>query len=134
MRIVVDTNILIAALISRGICHELMERWFINHTLITSAFILNELREKLVTKFKYSTETADEAVLLLGSRMQKVVPVALSQPTSRDPDDDNVLATAKTGKCECIITGDKDLLVLGEFEGIRIFTPREFSNYELSLD
>ena len=62
--------------------------------------------------------------------MQLVVPVNLSSPICRDADDDNVLATAKSGNCECIITGDKDLLVLVEFEGIKIYTPREFLNFE----
>lgn len=130
MRVVVDTNVLIAALISRGFCHELLEHCFLNHTLITSDFILQEVREKLVEKFKYSTETADLAVELFSSRMQMVIPLALSTPVSRDADDDNILATAVAGDCECIITGDNDLLVLKEFDGIKIFSPREFADYE----
>lgn len=130
MRIVVDTNVLIAALISRGFCHELLEYCFLNHTLITSDFILQEVREKLVEKFKYSTETADLAIGLLSSRMQIAIPLALSTPVSRDADDDNILATALAGNCECIITGDNDLLVLKEYEGIPIFTPREFADHE----
>lgn len=130
MRTVPDTNVLIAALISRGFCHELLEHCFLNHILVTSEFILGEVKEKLVEKFKYSTETADEAVALFRSRMQVVTPVALSSPVSRDPDDDNILATAVAGKCDCIITGDKDLLVLKQFEGIKILSPREFSDQE----
>ena len=130
MRTVPDTNVLIASLISRGFCHELVEYCFLNHTLITSEFILDELKEKLVEKFKYSTETAEEAVALFRSRMQVVTPVTLSTPVSRDPDDDNILATAVAGNCECIITGDKDLLVLKKFEGIKILSPREFSDQE----
>jgi len=62
--------------------------------------------------------------------MQVVTPVALSSPVSRDPDDDNILATAVAGNCDCIITGDKDLLVLEQFEDIKIFSPREFSDQE----
>ena len=62
MRIVIDTNVLIASLISRGLCHELLERLVVNHTLVTSRFILDELSEKLVTKFKYEPEIAAEAV------------------------------------------------------------------------
>jgi predicted nucleic acid-binding protein len=51
---------------------------------------------------------------------------SLDEPVSRDPDDDNVLAAANAGRCEAIVTGDKDLLVLGEFAGIPILTPRQF--------
>lgn len=130
MRIVVDTNVLIAALISRGFCHELLEHCLLNHTMITSDFILDELREKLVEKFRYLPDTADEAVSLLSSRMQMVIPLALSAPASRDPDDDNILTTAVAGNCKCIIAGDSDLLVLKEFDSIKIFTPRGFFDYE----
>jgi putative PIN family toxin of toxin-antitoxin system len=130
VRLVPDTNVLIASLISRGFCHELLECCFLNHTLVTSEFILGELKEKLVEKFKYSTETAEEAVALFRSRMQVVTPIALASPVSRDPDDDNILATALAGNCDFIITGDKDLLVLKQFEGIKILNPREFSDQE----
>jgi len=50
----------------------------------------------------------------------------------RDPDDDNILAAAVSGKCDCIITGDKDLLVLKEYEGIDIFSPRDFLTNEIT--
>lgn len=130
MRIVFDTNVLIAALISRGFCHELLEHCVLTHTLITSDFILDEVREKLITKFKYSVNLADEARGLLSSRMQLVIPSRLSSPASRDSDDDNVIATAVAGHCDWIITGDGDLLVLKKFEGIRIVTPRQFMDEE----
>jgi uncharacterized protein len=50
----------------------------------------------------------------------------LESPVCRDPDDDNILAAAISGKCNCIITGDKDLLVLKQYEGVDIFSPRDF--------
>ncbi len=130
MRIVPDTNVLIASLISHGLCHELLEYCFLNHILFTSEFVLGEVREKLIEKFEYSIETADEAVALFRSRMQIAEPSALSYQVSRDPDDDNILAAAVAGKCDFIITGDKDLLVLKHFEGIKILSPKEFSVVE----
>jgi predicted nucleic acid-binding protein len=54
------------------------------------------------------------------------VPSGSLLPVSRDPDDDHVLAAAVVGEADCIVTGDKDLLVLDPYEGIRIVTPREF--------
>jgi putative PIN family toxin of toxin-antitoxin system len=97
--------------------------------LLTSDFILNETREKLTDKFDYA-DLADEAVSLLRSRMELVVPAKLERQVCRDPDDDNVLAAAVSGKCDCIITGDKDLLVLKEYEGITILSPRDFITNE----
>ena len=126
MKIVFDTNVIIAALIARGVCHELLEHCVLRHTVVTSDFILNETNEKLTEKFAYPVELADEAVALLRSRMKLVTPAKLQQQVCRDPDDDNVLALAVSGECDCIITGDKDLLVLKAYEGIAILTPREF--------
>lgn len=48
----------------------------------------------------------------------------------RDADDDHVLATARTGECACIVTGDKDLLVLDAYDGVAIVSPRDFWAFE----
>ena len=131
MRILLDTNVLIAALIARGVCHQLLEHCVRNHELVTSEFILNELREKLVEKFNYSAQVADEVIELLRSRMEVAPATVLDAPVCRDPDDDNVLAAALAGDCAAIVTGDNDLLVLKEFRQIEIITPRIFLTSEL---
>lgn len=130
MKIVLDTNVLIAAFVSRGYCHELFENCARQHTLITSDFILNEFQEKLAKKFKYEAEEISQAFDLLLSRMKVVVPVRLDMQICRDSDDDNVIATAIAGECDCIITGDKDLLVVKQYQSINIFSPNEFRTLE----
>jgi predicted nucleic acid-binding protein len=61
----------------------------------------------------------------------KVVSAAkLEGQVCRDPDDDNILGAAISGGCDCIVTGDKDLLVLKQYEGIEILSPREFITNE----
>ena len=130
MRIVLDTNVLIAAFITRGVCSELLEHCVRQHELVTSDFILNEFREKLTGNIKFTFEEAGAAAALLLTRTIVVDPAGLASPICRDPDDDNVLATAVAGSCDCIITGDKDLLVLQRFSGIDITSPRDFLEYE----
>ena len=130
MRIVLDTNVLIAAFIARGVCNELLEHCSQTHDLITSQFILDEFREKLTGRFKFTAEESSAAINLLLTKIQVVEPVKLNSPVSRDEDDDNIIATAVAGHCDCIITGDNDLLVLREFDGIAIIKPAEFSKYE----
>lgn len=130
MKIVLDTNVLIAALIARGTCHELLEHCVLRHDLFTSEFILEETHEKLIEKFGYTAELAAEAVSVLRSRMKVITPSKLESQVCRDPDDDNILAAAVSGDCDCIITGDKDLLVLEQHEGIDIFRPRDFLENE----
>ena len=130
MRIVLDTNVLIAALIARGTCSELLEHCVLRHELITSDFILNELREKLVEKFKYPDTLANEAITVLRSRMKVITPSPLEIPVCRDADDDNILAAAVDANCDCIVTGDKDLLVLNPYQTVAILSPRTFLDVE----
>jgi len=130
MRIVLDTNVLIASLISRGKCHVLVEHSLEVHAIISSQFILNELSEKLQKKFKYAPEEITEALSIFQSKMEIVIPIQLEQQVCRDIDDDWVLATALSGKAQCIVTGDKDLLVIARFENIDIISPNDFQTYE----
>jgi len=130
MRIVLDTNVLIASLISRGKCYALVEHSLEVHEIISSTFILDELAEKLQKKFKYETEDITEALSIFRSRMEIVIPSQLEQQVCRDIDDDWVLATALVGKAQCIVTGDKDLLAITRFEDIDIIAPVDFQTYE----
>lgn len=124
MRVLLDTNVLIAAFIStRGRCAELLEHCAQAHELVTSDALLEEYHDKLVTKFRLPHEAADARIALLRSQIEVVQPAPLSAPVSRDPDDDQVLAAAVTANCRCIITGDQDLLVLGSYDGSRSSPP-----------
>ena len=130
MRVVLDTNVLIAAFISRGVCHQVFEQCAIHHELISAAELVEELKDKLVTKFRYSEEDIAAVTQLVQSRTQIVIPVSLKESVCRDPDDDVVLATAVAGDVTCIVTGDEDLLVLKVFQGIDIIRPEDFATYE----
>lgn len=130
MRIVLDTNVLIAAAISRGVCHKLLEYCLVEHTLITSDFVLGELRDKLVGKFGHSPDIVDQIVEVLAGHLELVVPSDVSGAVRRDPDDDNILGTALAGNCRLIISGDSDLLDLRKFDQIVIMSPREFLESE----
>ena len=126
MKIVLDTNVLIAAFITHGTCNELLEHCAVNHEVILSGFILGELKDKLVRKFGFTTHEADSAAQLLTSRCALVTPLALTEPICRDSDDDKIIGTALAGDCECIVTGDKDLLDLGQVKGVSMISPSDF--------
>jgi putative PIN family toxin of toxin-antitoxin system len=130
VRVVCDTNVLIAAFVARGVCHELLEHCERLHELVTSEFILREFEEKLLTKFRVPPLSASEAVTMLRSRFEVVQEVALEAPVSRDPDDDWILSVAVVGNCACIVTGDRDLLDLKEHRGIPIIVPGSFWRFE----
>jgi putative PIN family toxin of toxin-antitoxin system len=130
VRLVFDTNVLVAAVVASGVCRDLVEYCTEHHQLVTSSFILGELREKLDRKFKLTSDVVEGVLASFEARMQVVAPSPLDPPVCRDPDDDWVLATAVAGKCECVITGDRDLLDLIEVAGIRILRPRAFLDLE----
>lgn len=130
MRLVLDTNVLIAAFISHGVCNELFEHCMLNYDVVLSKFILTELKDKLTGKFKFTAREANDAVRLLKSRCEIVTISPLDTPVCRDPDDDSIIATALAGECACIITGDRDLLDLNSACGIQILPPGSFWQFE----
>jgi putative PIN family toxin of toxin-antitoxin system len=130
MRLVLDANVLIAAFVARGTCAELLEYCVREHEPVTSEAILEEARRNLVDKIRVTAAQADQTVRLLRTRLEVVEPAALEHPVCRDPDDDVVLGTAVAGRCEAIVTGDKDLLDLVEHGAIRMVSPRAFWSFE----
>ncbi|MGH7230968.1 MAG: PIN domain-containing protein [Nitrospiraceae bacterium] len=62
--------------------------------------------------------------------MTVVSPTPLDVPACRDSDDDIILGTALAGVCRCIVTGDKDLLLLERYHGVDIISPNAFWQYE----
>jgi putative PIN family toxin of toxin-antitoxin system len=133
MKIVLDTNVLIAAFITRGSCNELLEYCAVHHTIVLSKDILDEFRDVLVRKFGFTREEARAAARVLRSRARIVTSLSFQQPVCHDPDDDLILATAIAGRYAVIITGDKDLTDLNEYEGIRILNPPDFWRFEQEI-
>ncbi len=130
MKVVLDTNVLIAAFIARGACHELLEHCVLKHTVVASGFILSEFEEKLVSKFGFDLREAASAALLLRSRTLVFEPVAPPPRICRDRDDDNVLALASSFAVDCIVTGDRDLLDLRSHGEIPVLDPAGFWRFE----
>ena len=125
MRLVLDTNVVVAGLVARGLCHELIEDHLPAHEAVLSeplwAELLGCLEEKL------GLDPRELPFLELYRRHAEwVEPVALDGPVCRDPDDDRVLATALAGEADVVVSGDEDLLTLEDFRGVEILSPRVF--------
>ena len=130
MRLLLDTNVLVAALIARGVCSDLLEHCVRHHVVISSRPLLDELRDVLTRKFCQRSIDVRAAVRLFEDTFTLVAPEALEPPACRDPDDDVVLATALAGESAAIVSGDQDLLILDPFRGIRVLASAAFWKWE----
>lgn len=101
MRAVIDTNVLLSALLWHGTPHALMEHVRSGAlSMVSSPALLAELAEV-------------------------IEPPRLPQPVCPDPDDDHVLACALAAQCDLVVSGDADLLNLREYQSIRIVAVTE---------
>jgi putative PIN family toxin of toxin-antitoxin system len=126
VRIILDSNVWLAILTTDGFCRRIWKKVRRDYAVIASQDILDEVEEKLRKKFGFSPRHARLMVLFV-ERQTHAVNVTTTIQVCRDPDDNRILAAALDGDCSHLVTGDNDLLVLKNFEGIAIVTPREFS-------
>jgi len=125
-----DTNVLVSAFVTEGLCARLLIRANRREFgLFVSPAIRKEFEKALEIKIGLSREEIREALLLLEETAKTADPAKVRIRLSgvcRDEPDHAVLEAALACQAEFIVTGDCDLLELGEFRGIRILTPREF--------
>ena len=130
MRIVADTNILIGSIFWNGIPYKVIQQALDGKLEIcTSKAILNEVRKTLKDPkegFALSEQEIDDIIdgILLYAKL--VEPMEVMDIVKRDPKDNMVIACAIAAGAHCIVTRDKDLLTLKEYEKIKIITPEEF--------
>jgi len=126
MRALLDTNVLISAIVFGGLPRRLLLMAIVGEIqLVTSPVLLDELEELLVEKFGFSPAGARATRAELESLAEVVAPIDVPV-VCRDRDDDEVLAAAVAGGAEFIVTGDEDLLVLELHGEVRIVSPAEF--------
>ena len=128
MKIVLDANVIIAAFAARGLCESIMEVCLSEHEILLCDELLKEILINLRRKIKLSTKIVDDIGDLLLEQVRMIDPSPLAPDVCRDPDDVKILGLAVAGRANYIVTGDKDLLVLKEFQAIPILNPRAFSN------
>ncbi len=126
-----DTNVLVSALLWTGPPHELLHAARTGTAaLLTSPALIAELRDvlarpKLAPRIAELGTTAGELMESLLSRVVVVEPATVEPVIVADPDDDHVLACALAGKARWVISGDAHLLALKRHKRIAILTPPE---------
>lgn len=128
-KFIFDTNTLISALLFKNsIPRQAFDKALATGEILISLDVLNELNEVLGReKFKkYITE--DERIEFLAVFLQEatIIDITVSIQECRDHKDDKFLELAVSGGATCIISGDKDLLVMHPFRGVEIISARDF--------
>lgn len=126
MKVFFDTNVLMAAFATRGLCADLFAHVLLEHELIVGEVVLDELREKLRTKIKLPKKSIDEIERLLreGTVIEK--PRKHLGLKITDPDDEWVVASAVAGAADVLVTGDAAVLKIAARSPVKIMNPRGF--------
>jgi uncharacterized protein len=123
VRVVIDTNVLVSSLIGHGKPRRLVSRLLRDHSVVTSYELLAELGDVLPrTKFGLKSEQISRFVSTYATSSEIVILKRRFDVLKEDPDDNAVLDAAVNGKADFVVSGDKHLLELKQFRGVRIVT------------
>jgi len=129
MRLIVDTNVLVSAFVFKSeTANNVVRVAAKKHTLLFSESTFKELKSTLFKeKFAEIVELPTIRNFIFNLvRIGEFIEPKIEITDCRDPKDNKFLELAVAGDAECLITGDKDLLVLNPFRGIKIISPSDF--------
>ena len=128
MKVVIDTNVFISGIHWKGASEKMISAWFDDQfDLISSEEIMQELARTLVSfKKPLSEEDIIHWISLIAAKAFIVVPTIQFNAVKADSDDNKFVDAAMEGNADYIVSQDRDLLDLKEFQGIKILHPEEF--------
>jgi putative PIN family toxin of toxin-antitoxin system len=124
VKVFFDTNVLVAAFATRGLCADLFAHVLLEHELLVGEVVIQELRTKLRTKMKLPKKTVDEIEALLRDQVVVQTPGEHLNLKITDPDDEWIIAEAMAGGAHVLVTGDAALHKLGRRSPLPIVSPR----------
>ena len=124
MKVALDTNVLVSAFATRGLCADLFNLVLAEHELILGVTVLAESQRVLRQKMRIPMETTRELIAFLRREAMVVGKTPALPVAIRDASDGRVLAEAVAGGAEVLVTGDQDLLSIAADSPIEILSPR----------
>ena len=126
MRVCLDTNVLVAAFATRGLCADVLRAVLTEHDLVLGDVILAEFKRILRGKLKVPADRIESAEAVFSTIEIIPKPHKPSSLKVRDQDDRWIVATAVSGDADVLVTGDKDLLAVAGDAPLLILEPRAF--------
>jgi len=127
IKVVLDTNVFVSALFWRGAPHQILKKIFRGAIFNSvSPQILEEIKERLLDKFKVPPEKVKEFLEIIVFNSEIVYPKKKLNIIKKDPSDNKILECALEARASFIVSGDKHLLEVKERNGIKIISPKEF--------
>jgi putative PIN family toxin of toxin-antitoxin system len=126
LKVFLDTNVLVAAFATRGLCADVLRTVLSEHELVLAEVVLAEFRGVLSKKFKLPVDRVRAAEAVFEGVPVVPKPARPSTLEIRDRTDRWVLASAEAGGAEILVTGDEDLLSVAGETLVRIASPRAF--------
>ena len=128
MKAVFDTNVLIAAFVTEGICSGLLIRAHKQaFNLVLCDYIIREFEGILIKKFKLTSTDISEISAIVSEAASEILHNLGPIPNiCTNPNDDMIIACAIDAAADYIVTGDEDLLILKRYKDIVIINPRNF--------
>jgi putative PIN family toxin of toxin-antitoxin system len=126
VRVFLDTNVLVSAFASRGLCAEVLELVLLDHDLVAGRNALREIDRVLREEIRAPAARSAEIVEFVANEAIETVEHALPVMANVDGEDALVLGEALAGRAQWFITGDAALLRLDRIDSPGILSPRQF--------
>lgn len=130
IRAVLDSNVFISSLFWRGAPYRIVQKGLGGgFIIITSPEVLREIGETLQRKFRFPIDDTNAFLEVITLNSYIVEPQEKVWIVKADPSDNKIIECAIAGEAHFIVSGDKHLLKVKEYTGVRILTPREFLKF-----
>jgi putative PIN family toxin of toxin-antitoxin system len=126
VRVFLDTNVLVSAFASRGLCAEVLELVLLDHDLVAGRNALREIDRVLREEIRVPAARSAEIVEFVANEAIETVEHALPVMANVDGEDALVLGEALAGRAQWFVTGDAALLRLDRIDSPGILSPRQF--------
>ena len=126
MRVLLDTNVIVSAVTTRGLCADVFRTVLADHELVTCPKILQEIKRILQHKFSVPDSIITEYLELIRDAAVMAESKDLPDVQIKDIDDIQIIGAALSGNADVFVTGDREVQDIKRIKKLRIVSPRAF--------